>query len=577
MEKRWIWFAGAILVSVILAVLAVTPTSPANPDTPLDQFSSERAMKDVRIIASKPHPTGSPENKEVRDYIMQRMESMGLEVMEYSSVMTDNPETRYDAVDRLNRWSGQELTEQTIYNVVGVLPGKDRTKPALLLMAHHDTVWDSPGASDDTMGVAVILEIIRALKTEGERERDLVVLITDAEELGLVGARNFFDKNPHKDKIGTIINFEARGAGGTSNLFQLHNGDGEAAKLYSRVVNHPSASSLSAFIYNLLPNDTDLTPALAKDYTAYNIAIIGRAGYYHSPKITPDALDEGSLQHMGSQGLDLTRALLDAPGLPQKSSNKTFFDVFGLFVLIYSPFWGWIFILAGVGAFVQSARRDFKVKEMVDGALKMVLFTIGVGVALLLLNLISGYGKSYEGLNKGVVYYDRLAAIPALQLTALITCLSGFFLIFGSRKYARNFHLGMALPVILLAVIGQALAPTATYFLSVPVLLIGLAALFKTMTKGNLTRMGSIILVIPVLGYMLGLGHLILLGVGPDMLSVAVIPAIVAVLALALIWPEISKIKARNLSIILLMMAVILALWIRLDPVADTVPTYQVW
>ena len=31
-------------------------------------------------------------------------------------------------------------------NLIGVLPGKDRSQPAVMLMAHYDTVVGSPGA-----------------------------------------------------------------------------------------------------------------------------------------------------------------------------------------------------------------------------------------------------------------------------------------------------------------------------------------------------------------------------------------------------------------------------------------------
>ena len=51
-----------------------------------------------------------------------------------------------------------------VENIVGVLPGRDRSAPALALMAHYDSVAASPGAADDIMGVAAILETARAIK-----------------------------------------------------------------------------------------------------------------------------------------------------------------------------------------------------------------------------------------------------------------------------------------------------------------------------------------------------------------------------------------------------------------------------
>jgi Zn-dependent M28 family amino/carboxypeptidase len=48
-----------------------------------------------------------------------------------------------------------------VTNVVARLPG--RTRDAILLDAHYDTMGDSPGARDDAVGVAAIIETARAL------------------------------------------------------------------------------------------------------------------------------------------------------------------------------------------------------------------------------------------------------------------------------------------------------------------------------------------------------------------------------------------------------------------------------
>lgn len=205
----------------------------------------------------------------MRDYLARRMREMGLDVS------TSEGQLAPRTLARLNRWSGQSRAQQSFYNVIGILRGTNPETPALLLMAHHDTVWGSPGASDDTIGIASILEITRAVKAAGPQERDMIILLTDAEELGLSGAKQFFETNPLADRVGAVTNFEARGGGGTANLFQTSASNGNAARLFARHVKQPSASSLSTYVYSVLPNDTDLTPALKRDYVAYNIAHIG--------------------------------------------------------------------------------------------------------------------------------------------------------------------------------------------------------------------------------------------------------------------------------------------------------------
>ena len=569
--KNWFAFVCTFIAGVFLAILAITPPSPVGSDYDKVDFSSARAMEDVRVIAAEPHVTGTPENAKVRAYIKSRLEGLGLSVEEHASEMTGDP------LARLNRWTDEEKASQIIYNITGILKGADSSKPALLLMAHHDTVWDSPGASDDTIGIAVILEILRAIKADKARERDVIVLITDAEELGLVGAVNFFKDNPLRNRVGAIINFEARGAGGTANLFQLNHGNSEAARLFGKSVREPSASSLAAYIYSILPNDTDLTPALSGDYIAYNIAILGKAGMYHSPLITPDELEESSVQHMGIQGLDLTRALISADALPEKSGDAVFFDVFGLFVLAYAPLWGWVFLLAGIGLYLLSVRGKFDRSEIANGVVRMMLFVMVGAVVLYGLNWLSGYGKTYEGIYKQAGYYDRLAAIPRLEIIALLTCLAAVVFFFGKGEGNENRYFGLALPLIGLGIAGQILAPTATYFISLPIFLAGLSVFALSRWPGKAGVVIAVLGAIPVFGYMLGLEHLVLLGVGPDLLYVAILPAALSVIILYPLFPGLSQRWVRLWPIALLVLAVVIALWVRLDPVALSAPTYRVW
>ena len=562
MLTSWRLFWASIIVAIGLGLLGIFPPSPKGTDYKPEGFSAMRAMTDVNVIAAKPHPTGSAENAKVRAYLAKRMTTLGLEVSTSESLLPPG------ALARMNKRSGSAKTEQTIVNVIGVLPGQDRSKPALLLMAHHDTVWDSPGAADDTIGIASIFEIIRALKTSGPIKRDLIVLLTDGEELGLNGARHFFQTHPLKDRVGAIINFEARGGGGTANMFQTSANNGEAAKLYARAVKTPSTSSLSIFVYNALPNDTDLTPALEGNYVAYNIANIGRAEHYHSGKSSAQELDRKTLQHMGMQGLDLTRALLAADSLPAPKPDATFFDAFGLFTVIYSPYWGWAFL--GLGALFCVLAADLKTmrKEILIGAGKMIGFLGFGGLGLFVLNRVSGGGAGAE-------YYDRLAAIPKLEGLAVFFIVAALFIALGTKRVTANGRLGLMLPLLIIAIAGQALAPTATYFLSLPILMCGAGSWVSAQWPEH--KFGAFVVAFIgalVAGYMVYLEHQLLLGVGPDLLWVTILPASLMLLALAPLYPGASTRTVRGIAIAGLALAVITALWIRFDAPADTVPVY---
>ena len=569
MMKNWLGFFGALIISALLAFIAVTPLRPQGPDIAAHKFSSARAMIDVNIIAAKPHPTGSAENAKLRAYLQRRLTALGLEVSVDEGVLDQR------ALARLNRWSGAEKTQQNLYNIIGLRRGTDPSLPALLLMAHHDTVWDSPGAADDTIGIAAILETLRALNIEGAAARDVIILFTDAEEIGLVGARHFFESHPLKDRIGLVINLEARGGGGTANMFQTSDGTGDLARLYARAVRAPSASSLSAYVYKFLPNGTDLTEALERGYTAYNIANIGKAEYYHSPKITAQAMDEATLQHMGVQILDLTRALVKQGDLPRPSKDAVFFDVYGLFMLVYAPFWGWICLALSAAFYGASVKGQWRGREGGVGSLKMLGFFIGGGVLLYGLNRLSGSGASAN-------YYDRLAAISKLEILALIFVISFAMVVFGRKTLSVNMRLGAALPLLLLGIAGQALAPTATYFISLPLMFCGFIAWAASRSKktGRFNGAMMSLFIASVIGagltagYLLALGHLLMLGVGAQFLFIAVLPAALAVLALLPLCADQPKALSRLIISAAGLSVIALALWIRLDPIAATVPLY---
>lgn len=579
MTKKWGWFLAAIIISCCLAYISITPPRAQGPDAAVNSFSSSRAMVDLREIAAAPHPTGSVENAKVRAYLQRRLTSLGLEVELQKGDLGEN------SLRRLNRWSGGNKTQQSLYNVIGVRRGSDPSLPALLLMAHHDTVWASPGAADDTIGIASILEVLRAINQDGVAARDIIVLFTDAEELGLVGAETFFARHPLKDHVGAVINLEARGGGGTANLFQTSKGNGALARNYARRVKAPSASSLSTFVYEILPNDTDLTPVLKGDYIAYNIANIGKAQYYHSPKITPEAIDEATLQHMGAQTLELTRSLITWDGFPEQSEDAVFFDVYGLFMLVYAPIWGWGFLVISVLSYVASVNGRWRGKDILIGSTKMIGFLAGGAALLYGLNMLSGHGA-------GANYYDRLAAIPKLEVSALLFITGFSLMIFGRNSSSVNMRFGAALPLLMLGVAGQIFAPTATYFITLPLMVCGIGTwaagsgeegrrttgFDAAARQDRFWRLRILIIIITSVlttGYMLSLGHLLMVGVGPDLLSVAILPACLAILSLLPLQPDR---ESGGVAYVIMFSAIIVAigfaLWVRLDPLAVTIPPY---
>jgi len=560
---------AAVVLAALLGIRATTPPAPLGADSPPLVFAAGRAMADVRVIAARPHLAASPENAAVRAHIARRMQALGVEVHE-------TPFTPPAAsAARLAWWSGKKDFAPTLTNVIGVMAGKDRNLPAVLLMAHHDTVGGSPGASDNTAGVAALLETARAVRARGQPMRDLIVLVTDGEELGLDGAHHFFTADPLRAHVGAVINVEARGGGGRTTLFETSANNGAAIARAAGSIAHPGGSSLAVFIYSVLPNDTDLTEALPGPYIGYNFAFIGRPQLYHSPKATPDALDQGSLQDMGAQVLDLTRDLLRAEPLPGRTADVVFFDAFGFTLVVYPAWAGWIMLaLAAAGLGIAAlpkggGRSDWRATA--GGAGRMLALMALAGLTLFSINRLSlAPGEAN--------YYDRLAAIPRLEVMALVGGLAAFLFTMGAWRPGPAAMVGAVLPVLALAVAGQALAPTAAYVVVLPVLLAAgaMAAVGAAASdSGIMARIVAVFAAALVGGYMIALGHQIMQGVGPGMPVAAVLPLAVAAMAVLPLWPGLGVKTARVVAALLLVLAAGVALDVRLDSLADTVPVYS--
>ena len=114
---------------------------------------------------------------------------------------------------------GPDKKETTLRNVIGVLPGADPrfAGQAALLTAHYDHLgfgWPDartgdigkihPGADDNASGVAVMIEVARALAAGPPPPRTIVFIAFTGEESGLLGSR-WYVKHPTPVPLAGII------------------------------------------------------------------------------------------------------------------------------------------------------------------------------------------------------------------------------------------------------------------------------------------------------------------------------------------------------------------------------------
>ena len=97
-------------------------------------------------------------------------------------------------------------------NVVGEIPGSDLADELVMLGAHFDTWHASPNASDNTSGVAVMLEAMRILTAVGVQPRRTIrVALWAGEEQGIFGSRAYVTKHfgdPNDASIGVTDAYE---------------------------------------------------------------------------------------------------------------------------------------------------------------------------------------------------------------------------------------------------------------------------------------------------------------------------------------------------------------------------------
>jgi len=224
----------------------------------------------------------------------------------------------------------------------------------VVLAAHYDSVGAGPGAADDGIGVAVLLESARALSKDPPSERPVTFLFTDGEEVGLLGAEAFVRDAKELAASAVVLNAEARGTSGPSLMFETSQGNAALVEAYASATRRPAASSLFYSIYRRLPNDTDLSVFKRAGLAGLNFAPIGGVVRYHTPLDDLEHLSPATLQQQGDNVLATARALAARTTGFSSTHDLAFADVAGRFVVRW-PLGASIWLTAGFGLLLAFA------------------------------------------------------------------------------------------------------------------------------------------------------------------------------------------------------------------------------
>ena len=404
----------SLLIIILTAIWGFYDLSPSVFKTPQKStdFSINNALSHLKEISKEPHHTGTEAHKTVQDYIVSELQKLGLDPTIQTQTIVNK------------KWFAGTTVENIIVKINGSEDGK-----SLLLLSHYDSSPHSAlGASDAGSGVVTILEGLRAfLAKKKEPKNDIIILISDAEELGLLGAKAFVEYHPWAKDVGLVLNFEARGSGGPS--FMLLETNGKNSKMISEFLKadptHPAANSLLYSIYKKLPNDTDLTVFREiGDINGFNFAFIDDHFDYHTVQDSYERLDRTTLAHQADYLMNSLNYFSDSDIENLQSDIDLIYVNFPFIRILTYPY-SWVmplYIIAGIillllllfGIVLNKIQPKKLLAGFIPSTLSIVLCG---GVSYLLWKLILLIHPSYNDMLQGFTYngYWYIAAFVSLN------------------------------------------------------------------------------------------------------------------------------------------------------------------
>ena len=451
--------AWSVALTLVLGSAACAPAPTG--------FDVARARAHLDMLAGTigRRPVGTPANRRAREYIAGQLAALGFAVRIQDAVAVNE---RFGVSTR-------------VANIIAV---RDGARPdAIALVSHYDSAPEASGAIDDGIGVATSLEAARVLAAS-PLNRTLMVLVTDAEEFGLMGARALVKDPEIAARMKLFLNFDNTGASGPSLLYEVNQGLGGHLAAWAGSAPSPSGASFATEIYKRLPNDTDFSVLKRTGAAGLNFAVVGDAYAYHTDRDLPQRVASATLQASGDNTVAIVRAL-EARDVLTGAAPATFFDVAGRRGVAYGPGLAravfWAACLAGGMAWLlltlhlaRSQGGWGALSTTVWAALGLVVVArIGVWAAAVMRATRMEWNPYYASPHW---YYGWIAtsAIAAASLVATVSARVPRAL----RPWRGAAGVWwVALPLWIAATIAVELfAPTATYILAVPLLVAAPAA-----------------------------------------------------------------------------------------------------
>jgi hypothetical protein len=457
---------------------------PLPADASPTSFSADRALEDLRAVAAAPRPMGSAAHEAAIDEIQRRLTDLGIE-----HAVVEDTVARPDF--------GQVFAGR-LRNVIARIPGTDSTG-AVLLLSHFNSVPTSYNASDGGLGVATVLETVRAIQAGPPLRNDLVLWFGDADETTAMSAR-ILQEHPWFETVRFAYAFEAIGVRGPSILSYAGQGDPDPDDPVQSVgqneelslASNPHFSSrngrwlhetLAAIPHPIVALPL-ADPALGigaelgvamwgTDVAGVSFAQIGDTAGYHTDLDHPARVSPSSLQHSGETSLALAQhfGALELEQVSPEGGRVAFTLLPGVVIQYPSalavPLATVVSLLLAVALVLERRRGQLTIPSIVLG---MMVHLIAVVIAVVAAVFVSGVLAPDVLFARGT-YGDswRLLLLGTVSLGSLV---SVFWLATRRVGAARRAGL-MAGPVVVLALLSLLTAttmPALSYVFLLPTL-----------------------------------------------------------------------------------------------------------
>lgn len=449
-------------------------------------FNEQNAHAHLEMLAGTigSRAVGTAANARARAYVIDQLRLFGFEVR---------------VQDADGRRAGLGRTAR-VSNIIAVRSGR-RTE-AIGLVSHYDSVPMGPGGADDALGVAVSLEAARVLAARADATWSLMVLVTDGEEAGLMGAAALVTDRDVTRRLHAYVNLESIGAAGPPMLFEAGPGNDWLLSAWTRHAPYPRGGSFVTEIYRRLPNDTDFSILKVHEIPGLNLAAVNDSYAYHTNRDVADRVASGTLRKSGEQLVALVEAL-DRTDITQRNGReRAYFDIGGTAAVSFGTTAGFILaigaVLLGVVAWVKALAASIRLEGL--GRWLLTCFWVVAGAVLVIASMIGATAAlraAREVYHPWYAHPGRLFALLVVLGATVGWSVARLGTLLPARARGVRHPIvvwSVALPAwIALAVAAQWLVPGAAYLWLVPLAVAGVLLAVAPVGNEAVVRVISVV------------------------------------------------------------------------------------